>query len=318
MGSAVSTRVLPVRQACDTAATHSLPSPRQEAAPGARGSTARLFVVAPIEPASRLDSLASDAFAPDPHELEVGQPQHTPRPPAPAVPSLPTTTAAVTQPEILFDADTPDDFEASTLESLLQFEDATLVQLLYSSRAKQPFSREELANLVDESAKNNTKKSITGALVYINGLFVQALEGPYGMVTELFDVIKRDKRHDNMVLVRIKRLKKREFSEWGMMEASFDSTVARDIALSSMLQTVQRGFVVLNRFAQPALSNLIQQGIDPMMIPPRASDVIIVCAAIRVSQELNEEMGRLIIVLNEFYSIVNSAAFNYGGQVIGG
>lgn len=208
-----------------------------------------------------------------------------------------------------------DDNEIELVE-LMMFQPNDLVQLLYSSRSKQDFSPADLDELVKCASENNARLGITGALVYIDGTFVQALEGPHGKVTTLYDRILADERHDDMLLVRIRRIRAREFPDWGMKEAQFDSKLARDMALSSMLQAVQRGFSVLDKFAQPALSNLIRQGIDPVQIPARSSDVIIVCGAIRMHSRLNEAVHTLVAILNLFYSSASSIAVDYTGQVL--
>ena len=71
---------------------------------------------------------------------------------------------------------------------------AALRRVLYVAAARNPFSREELAALLAKSRANNERDGVTGMLLYRDGLFIQALEGPPGAMRALLARIRADSR----------------------------------------------------------------------------------------------------------------------------
>lgn len=53
-------------------------------------------------------------------------------------------------------------------------------------------------------------------LIYFDGTFVQFLEGPENTTNLLFDKIKNDKRHQEMILLVDGITTQREFGDWSM------------------------------------------------------------------------------------------------------
>lgn len=67
--------------------------------------------------------------------------------------------------------------------------------IVYCSKARRPFSEDELADLLEHTRANNRRKGITGLLCYSEGHFVQVVEGPRPVVQHLYALIERDPRH---------------------------------------------------------------------------------------------------------------------------
>jgi len=66
------------------------------------------------------------------------------------------------------------------------------------------------------SRRNNARVAVTGMLLYHDGNFMQALEGPREAVTRVFGRIERDARHGgSLVLLQADR-PQRLFTEWSM------------------------------------------------------------------------------------------------------
>lgn len=91
-----------------------------------------------------------------------------------------------------------------------------LVQLIYASTATQPFSDEDLANLLWKAREKNRHNGITGMLVYRDSTFLQVLEGEEPAIDAVWDIIAADSRHDNLVVIRRAPLEAREFPDWSM------------------------------------------------------------------------------------------------------
>ena len=71
-------------------------------------------------------------------------------------------------------------------------------QLIYSSQATSPMSVSDLEGILVHARRDNARRGITGALVYVDGVFVQVLEGEKDAVLGLMDSIRRDPRHTSV------------------------------------------------------------------------------------------------------------------------
>ncbi len=91
-----------------------------------------------------------------------------------------------------------------------------LSQLLYTSFASQPMTREEIDEIVRKAQCNNSQQLITGLLLYGNGRFMQLLEGDEQLIVKLYNKIAKDSRHKSLDLVVLRPAKKRIMGEWSM------------------------------------------------------------------------------------------------------
>ncbi|MES2415040.1 MAG: BLUF domain-containing protein [Pseudomonadota bacterium] len=90
-----------------------------------------------------------------------------------------------------------------------------LVRLLYASRAAD-LSAAATDAILAESRSHNQSCGITGILCYGGGIFLQALEGGRGQVSELYGHIQKDARHKDVVLLHYEEISERRFGGWTM------------------------------------------------------------------------------------------------------
>ena len=90
-----------------------------------------------------------------------------------------------------------------------------LVRLLYASRAIDT-SPEAIENILSHSRQYNPTCGITGILCYGAGIFLQAIEGGRGAVSDLYGHIQRDARHKDVVLLHYEEITERRFGGWTM------------------------------------------------------------------------------------------------------
>jgi hypothetical protein len=102
-------------------------------------------------------------------------------------------------------------------------------QIIYLSSSVKYLNIEEIESILSQSRKKNLEKGITGALLYIDGDFLQVIEGPKVALLELFESIKKDKRHKGMVTIVNAKVNKRHFPKWNMGFCSFDYEELRKI-----------------------------------------------------------------------------------------
>ena len=96
-----------------------------------------------------------------------------------------------------------------------------LSNLVYVSYRKPECTEGEIQNILDACQRNNKELDITGVLLYSDKQFVQYLEGEYKTIYGLYDKIKTDNRHKNVVLISSYPIKERVFPSWQMGAKQF-------------------------------------------------------------------------------------------------
>lgn len=91
-----------------------------------------------------------------------------------------------------------------------------MYHLVYTSVAIAPFSEADLIHLLEQSRNANKKTDVTGILLYIQGKFIQVLEGEKSVVSKLYTKIVGDSRHKKVTIVIEGESKERMFKGWSM------------------------------------------------------------------------------------------------------
>lgn len=91
-----------------------------------------------------------------------------------------------------------------------------MYRLMYMSTANKDFSTNELESLLKNAKKSNENKNITGLLVVKGRTFLQCLEGEKSDVLNLFNKIKDDSRHRDVIELLEEETNTRYFSNWSM------------------------------------------------------------------------------------------------------
>lgn len=85
----------------------------------------------------------------------------------------------------------------------------------------------DLEDILEHARSSNAKKGITGALVYVDGVFLQILEGDTEVVKELMTKISRDVRHETVTVLKQGEIPAPTFSDWRM---AYISATAEQVA----------------------------------------------------------------------------------------
>lgn len=89
-------------------------------------------------------------------------------------------------------------------------------RLIYSSEATAEMERTDLEQMLEESRLRNARRGITGVLVFVDGVFLQVLEGEQDDVEDLMTSIRRDPRHRNIKVFHEEEIDRRAFPAWRM------------------------------------------------------------------------------------------------------
>jgi Sensors of blue-light using FAD len=99
---------------------------------------------------------------------------------------------------------------------MLELLNRSVYQVLYHSRATTRPGAADLAGLLDQARHFNGAHQITGLLLYSDGRYVQALEGPAAEVRRLYARIQADPRHAQVTTVYAGPGPQRRFADWCM------------------------------------------------------------------------------------------------------
>ncbi len=92
-----------------------------------------------------------------------------------------------------------------------------MYSIVYVSTAQPELSEKELQKIFDFSEKNNNARSITGILIYHDGNFFQVLESEENdkeLIIDLFERIKKDPRHYDVIKIMSKETRSKAFSKY--------------------------------------------------------------------------------------------------------
>ncbi len=105
--------------------------------------------------------------------------------------------------------------------------------LVYTSHAVQPFTADELVELLRLAREKNARLGITGLLLYREGAFMQALEGDEAVVRELYASIRQDPRHHLVLTLVAMPVATRQFQDWSMGFSNLDQAGAGTVTGSN-------------------------------------------------------------------------------------
>ena len=105
-------------------------------------------------------------------------------------------------------------------------------RVIYVSK-KLGSSRQDVADILSASAKNNSSKGITGCLLVGKNSFLQILEGPADLIQALYKTISEDNRHTNVKKLCDEPLDTRLFSDWSMKSDNYKQMEWADATLNA-------------------------------------------------------------------------------------
>lgn len=85
--------------------------------------------------------------------------------------------------------------------------------ICYVSTANQDLSSSEIVEILQQTESRNNKHGINGLLVFSDGTFFEVIEGEKMMIKELFETIREDGRHKNLIVIFEKDIPKNLFDD---------------------------------------------------------------------------------------------------------
>jgi hypothetical protein len=113
-----------------------------------------------------------------------------------------------------------------------------LHRLVYMSTAVGVLRAEELDRIYLRAKTVNARAGITGLLLFYEGVFLQALEGPAAGVMSLAERLRKDRRHSGMITLESQTIDQRAFPEAMQFVAARNLSVGEKQAFSDLRQAV--------------------------------------------------------------------------------
>ncbi|MEG3620257.1 BLUF domain-containing protein [Magnetovibrio sp. PR-2] len=96
---------------------------------------------------------------------------------------------------------------------MTQFE---LQRIIYSSSASSDITPEDIQAILRVSQRKNSQVGITGVLLFVEGTFIQVIEGSQFSLDQFMWDIRQDQRHDNIETLCTETIQTRMFPNWSM------------------------------------------------------------------------------------------------------
>ncbi|UOQ98439.1 BLUF domain-containing protein [Hymenobacter sp. 5317J-9] len=100
-----------------------------------------------------------------------------------------------------------------------------LYTLIYRSQASRAVHEVTLHSLIRKARLHNQQARVTGILLFAKGQFLQVLEGPEPVLSDLYARINDDPRHYDVRTLAYGPIELRSFGPWPLAYAAVDAAV---------------------------------------------------------------------------------------------
>ena len=97
------------------------------------------------------------------------------------------------------------------------------------SSQSQVLKKQDIEDLLFQIREKNKRLAITGILLLIQGKFVQYIEGQSTEIDNVYESIKKDSRHNELILLDSGVLDTRQFKDWSMAYKKVGDEEIKDI-----------------------------------------------------------------------------------------
>jgi hypothetical protein len=84
------------------------------------------------------------------------------------------------------------------------------------SNQSRVLTNHDIEELLFQIREKNKRLAITGVLLLLQGKFVQYIEGKATEIDKVYDKIKHDTRHNELLLLDTGEIESRQFKDWSM------------------------------------------------------------------------------------------------------
>jgi class 3 adenylate cyclase len=192
-------------------------------------------------------------------------------------------------------------------------------RIMYISTMTEPMSDEEVRTIALKSSENNRKVGLTGILLSAHEFFFQILEGEEGAVDRLVEKIRLDPRHRDLLILKAEHaVAERLFPDWSMRTIRLEE--ANEMILQAfriMLENITQSHRIIERYTQPSVLRFLTAGINPLEIPARKVEKIVLFGDMVGFSLLSQRfpVEEVTSLVNAYLEIGCEHIVRHGGEV---
>lgn len=156
-------------------------------------------------------------------------------------------------------------------------------------------------------------------LLCVHGLFFQIIEGGEQEVGDLFETIKLDPRHHDVLCLKTENdVTERLFPKWSMHTVNLDKVGDKVLqAMRVLLQNIGESHRIIEKYTQQSVIKVLTQGINPLTLPVQRTEKIIFFGDIVGFSSLSEAfpVEEVAEVVCHFLEVCSSTIVTHGGEV---
>lgn len=192
-------------------------------------------------------------------------------------------------------------------------------RLIYMSSFSAPLSDKDIEILGRDANARNNNRGITGVLLCLNNNFFQILEGEKAIIDGLFETIKKDPRHKDVVcLINEDHVYDRLFPGRYMHTVNLNVNNSMFFQpVKVLLQQLIQSHRIIGKYTQPAVMNKLLQGLDPLALEPQRTVNAVLFADMIGFSVISERffVDDVVRLINFYLETVTNAVSEFGGEV---
>ena len=120
-----------------------------------------------------------------------------------------------------------------------------LYKVMYLSLETDKMSSQELDDLMVKCREKNAHFNVTGYMIYYKGMILQLLEGKRTSVEYIYNTVKHDKRHSDIVELCKSPIEKRIFTNWHMGFKNLDHEQILKRAIETGVSAILQSYSII-------------------------------------------------------------------------
>ncbi|MGI9644328.1 MAG: BLUF domain-containing protein [Ilumatobacteraceae bacterium] len=191
--------------------------------------------------------------------------------------------------------------------------------MTYMSTFSRPLSPDEITEIGRYAARRNAEDGVTGVLLTLGSVFFQIIEGDDDAIDDLYGRVLRDDRHTEIICLRTEPdTTDRLFPDWSMNVFDLDH-IGGDVVdpLKLLLGRMSEAQHIIERYTQPAVSRIMTQGLNPLDVPLRKVDRLVLFSDMVAFSAISDRLPIEDVsdLVTAYLEVCSTAVANRGGEV---
>jgi class 3 adenylate cyclase len=191
--------------------------------------------------------------------------------------------------------------------------------MTYMSTFSRALSPDEIAVIGRYAARRNAHDGVTGVLLTLGSVFFQIIEGDDDAVDDLYGRVLRDDRHTDVICLRSEPdTTSRLFPDWSMKVIDLDH-IGGDVVdpLKLLLGRMGEAQHIIERYTQPAVSRIMTQGLNPLDVPLRKVDRLVLFSDMVAFSAISDRLPIEDVsdLVTAYLEVCSAAIAHRGGEV---